>query len=390
MSAWQRPRPSTIRLRLTMLYAAVFFVAGAVLVALMMLYLAHALDGQVTARIGATEQAPELPPQAQQELRVQFQRDRDHVLGAMLTASLVSLGAIGVLAAGLGWLVADRALRPLQQISATARRIADRNLHERIALTGRNDEIKDLADTVDAMLERLDRSFDSQRRFVANASHELRTPLTLNRTLIEVTLDDPHTPEAVRQLGTTLLAINRRHEHLIDGLLTLASSEQRIAQPAPVDLADIARHLTIERQADADRAGIGISTDLRPAPVTGDPVLLERLAHNLIDNAIRYNLPSHGAIALATDTVDGRARLTVRNTGPAVPSYEIPTLFQPFRRLATTERLAEPADSRHRGAGLGLSIVAAVAHAHGGDVHAQPGDDCGLTIRVEIPTAPDP
>jgi signal transduction histidine kinase len=390
MSAWHRPRPSTIRVRLTMLYAAVFFVAGAVLVALMMLYLAHALDGQVIARIGATEQAPELPPQAQQELRVQFQRDRDHVLGAMLTASLVSLGAIGVLAAGLGWLVADRALRPLQQISATARRIADRNLHERIALTGRNDEIKDLADTIDAMLERLDRSFDSQRRFVANASHELRTPLTLNRTLIEVTLDDPQTAESVRQLGTTLLAINRRHEHLIDGLLTLASSEQRIAQPAPVDLADIARHLTIERQADADRAGIEISTDLRPAPVTGDPVLLERLAHNLIDNAIRYNRPSDGAITLATDTVDGHARLTVSNTGPAVPSYEIPTLFQPFRRLPTTERLAEPAGSRHRGAGLGLSIVAAVAHVHGGDVHAQPGDDGGLTIRVEIPTASDP
>ncbi|QYN38007.1 HAMP domain-containing histidine kinase [Pseudonocardia sp. DSM 110487] len=375
---------------MTVLYAAVFFVAGAVLVALMMLYLAHALDGQMAARIGAAEQAVELPPPVQQELRVQFQRDRDHVLAAMLTASLASLGAIGVIAAALGWLVADRALRPLQQISATARRTADRNLHERIALTGRDDEIKDLADAIDAMLDRLDRSFDSQRRFVANASHELRTPLTLNRTLIEVTLDDPHTSEAVRQLGTTLLAVNDRHEHLIDGLLTLASSEQRIAQPAPVDLAEIARHLTRERQADADRAGIDISTDLRPAPVTGDPVLLERLAHNLIDNAIRYNRRSHGVITIATGTVDGRARLTVGNTGPAVPSYEIPTLFRPFRRLPTTERLAEPVGSRHRGAGLGLSIVAAVAHAHGGDAHAQPGDDGGLTIRVEIPTAPDP
>jgi signal transduction histidine kinase len=388
MSGWQRPRPSTIRVRLTTLYAAVFFAAGAVLVALMMLYLAHALDGQLTARIGATEQAAELPPGTQQLLRVQFQRDRDHVLAAMLTASLVSLAAIGVLAAALGWLIADRALRPLQQISATARRIADRNLHERIALSGRNDEIKDLADTLDAMLERLDRSFDSQRRFVANASHELRTPLTLNRTLIEVTLDDPQTPETVRQLGSTLLAINHRHEHLIDGLLTLASSEQRIAQPVPVDLADIARHLTTERQADADRAGIDVSTDLRPSPVTGDPVLLERLAHNLIDNAIRYNRPDHGAITIATCTVDGRARLTVGNTGPTVTSYEIPTLFQPFRRLPATERLAEPARSLHRGAGLGLSIVAAVAHAHGGDVHAQPGDDGGLTIRVEIPTVP--
>jgi len=378
----------TIRVRLTVLYAAVFFLAGAVLVALMMLYLAHALDGQLTARIGATEQAVELPPQVQEDLRLQFQQDRDHVLGAMLSASLVSLGAIGILAAGLGWLVADRALRPLQQISATARRVADRNLHERIGLTGPNDEIKELADTIDDMLERLDRSFDSQRRFVANASHELRTPLTLNRTLIEVTLDDPQAPEVVRQLGTTLLAINHRHEHLMDGLLTLASSEQSILQPAPVDLADIARHITTEKQADAHRAAIEIRSDLRPAPVTGDPVLLERLTHNLIDNAIRYNVPDHGLITVSTDTTDRHARLTIDNTGPTVPAYEIPSLFQPFRRLSATERLADTTTSLGRGSGLGLSIVAAVARAHGGSVRAEPRHGGGLTVRVEIPSTP--
>jgi signal transduction histidine kinase len=396
MTPRRRWWPSKIRVRLTLLYAAVFFIAGAVLVALMMLYLAHALDGQVAARTGAMEQlresaaagAPDLPPEIQEELRTQFRQDRDHVLRAMFTAALVSLGVIGVLATGLGWLMAGRALRPLQQITATARRIADRNLHERIALTGPNDEIKDLADTIDAMLERLDRSFEGQRRFVANASHELRTPLTLNRTLIEVALDDPRAPDVVRQLGSTLLAINHRHEHLIDGLLTLASSEQSIAQPAPVDLADIARHLTAERRADARSANIDIRADLRPAPVTGDPVLLERLVHNLIDNAIRYNLPDHGAITISTDSTDSHARLVIGNTGPLVPAYEIPTLFQPFRRLPTTERLADTATSLHRGAGLGLSIVAAVAHAHGGEVHATPGDDGGLSIGVEIPSAP--
>jgi signal transduction histidine kinase len=397
MSILRLPWPAKIRTRLTLLYGAVFFVAGAALVGLMMVYLAHALDGQLAARIGAVEQLhPASAPVLATEvvaLRTQFQQDRDHVLRAMLTASLVSLSLIGVVAAGLGWLMAGRALRPLQQITSTTRRIADRNLHERIGLTGPNDEIKDLADTIDAMLERLDRSFDSQRRFVANASHELRTPLTLNRTLIEVALDDPRAPEAIRGLGATLLAVNRRHEQLIDGLLTLASSEQSIAQPATVDLADIAGQIIAERQADAQQANVDITADLRPAPVTGDPVLLERLTHNLIDNAIRYNLPEHGRIAVTTETVTtdttgSWARLTVGNTGPAVPVYEIPSLFQPFRRLTATERIADTTSSRGRGAGLGLSIVAAVSHAHGGDVGAQPGDEGGLTIRVEIPTTP--
>ena len=380
-------------MRLTLLYAAAFFIAGTVLVALMMLYLAHALDDQLTARIGAAEQlhtpgTAQLPADMQQQLHARFQQDRDHVLRAMLVASLISLGGVGILAAGFGWLMAGRALHPLQQITATARRVADRSLHERISLTGPDDEIKDLADTFDAMLERLDRSFDSQRRFVANASHELRTPLTLNRTLLEVTLDDPATPDAVRQLGATLLAINQRQERLIDGLLTLASSEQTITQPVPVDLADIARHTTTERQADARRANIDIRTNLRPAPVTGDPVLLERLTHNLLDNAIRYNLLDHGEITITTDTTDGHARLTVENTGPPVPAYEIPTLFEPFRRLTSTERRSDTTTtSINRGAGLGLSIVAAVARAHSGEVHAWPRYEGGLTVRIQLPSA---
>jgi signal transduction histidine kinase len=396
MSALRRWWPSKIRIRLTLLYAGAFFLAGAVLVALMMLYLTHALDGQLTARMAATDQlhesmatgSPHLPSDVEQQLRVQFQDDRDHVLRAMLFASLMSLGVVGLLAAGFGWLMAGRALRPLQHITATARRVADRSLHERIALDGPDDEIKDLADTFDAMLERLDRSFDSQRRFVANASHELRTPLTLNRTLLEVALDDPRANDSVRQLGTTLLAVNQRHERLIDGLLTLASSEQTIGHAADVDLADIAQHITTECRA-AEPATVDIRTDLRPAPVSGDPVLLERLAQNLIDNAVRYNLSEHGVVIVTTEVVDGQSALTVENTGPAVPSYEIPTLFQPFRRLPPTERLAPggtvPAG---RGAGLGLSIVSAVAHAHGGNVHAQPRDDGGLTVRVRLPAAP--
>jgi len=236
------------------------------------------------------------------------------------------------------------------------------------------------------MLERLDRSFDSQRRFVANASHELRTPLTINRTLIEVALDNPGANESLRQLGATLLAVNQRHERLIDGLLTLASSEQRVTEPTLVDLAGIARHITTESQGAAQNAGVDLRTHLQPAPVAGDPVLLERLTQNLVDNAIRYNLPAHGWITVTTGVVDGNAHLIVENTGPPVPPYEVPSLFEPFRRLPTTERRADSANApTSRRAGLGLSIVQSVAHAHGGDVQASPREDGGLTVRVRIP-----
>ncbi len=387
---------SAIRVRLTLLYAGAFFLAGAALVAVMYFYMGEALDRQVTARVGITEHLPEANPsepdsqqaahEAQQELRAQFQDDRDDTLNTMLIASLIALGVVGVIAGGFGWLLAGRALRPLQQITATARRVADRSLHERIALDGPHDEIKDLADTFDAMLERLDHSFDSQRRFVANASHELRTPLTINRSLIEVALDGPQANESLRQLGGTLLAVNERHERLIDGLLTLTSSEQGVVDSTPVDLADIARHITTESQNAAHTAGVAIRTHLQSAPVTGDPVLLERLAQNLVDNAIRYNLPEHGEITVTTDTVDGNAHLTVDNTGLPVPPYEVQSLFEPFRRLPTTERLADSTTtSVGRGAGLGLSIVRSVAHAHGGDVHSSPRENGGLTVQVRIP-----
>jgi signal transduction histidine kinase len=399
MSSPPRWWRSTIRVRLTLLYAGAFFLAGAVLVAVMYFVLGQALDSQLTAREAVTEHLPEATPtepaaqerahEAQQALRAQFQQDRDDTLNTMLIASLVALGVVGVIAGAFGWLLAGRALHPLQRITATARRVADRSLHERIALDGPDDEIKDLADTFDTMLERLDRSFDSQRRFVANASHELRTPLTINRSLIEVALDDPQSSESLRQLGGTLLAVNQRNERLIDGLLTLASSEQVIKDPTPVDLADIARQVTAESRRAAHAAGVDVRAHLQLAPVTGDPVLLERLTQNLLDNAIRYNLAEHGEITVTTDTVDDNVYITVDNTGPPVPPYEVPSLFEPFRRLASTERLADSSmTSTSAGAGLGLSIVRSVAHAHGGDVHALPRDRGGLTVQVRLPSAP--
>jgi signal transduction histidine kinase len=383
---WWRP---TIRTRLALLYAGAFFLAGIVLVALLHLYLGQTLTHQLTEQGAITGRTLEHQAAAMHDVfRDQFQRARDATLHTMLIASLVSLGVVGAVAAALGWFLAGRALRPLQRITATARRVADRSLHERIGLDGPNDEIKELADTFDAMLERLDRSFDSQRRFVANASHELRTPLTINRTLIEVALEDPGADEAMRKLGATLLEVNQRHERLIDGLLTLAGSEESVSDPTPVDLADIARCITTEPQGAARRAGVDIRTHLQPALVAGDPVLLERLTQNLFDNAIRYNLPEHGWVKVVTEVIDDNVQLSVENSGPNVPPDEVPGLFEPFRRLAATERLADPAAaSASRGAGLGLSIVRSVAQAHGGDVDAWPRRDGGLAVRVRIPVA---
>jgi signal transduction histidine kinase len=324
--------------------------------------------------------------QLEEGFLAQVERDRGDTLNLMLLASLVALGVVGITAAGLGWVVAGRALQPLQRITATARRVADRNLHERIALDGPRDELKDLADTFDAMLERLDRAFDGQHRFVANASHELRTPLAINRALIEVALDDPHASEPMRQLARTLLAVNERHERLIDGLLTLATGEQEITRPVPVDFSDVVRHVSSECAAAAQAAGIDLRTSCGGAAVSGDPLLLERLVRNLLDNAIRYNVPEGGFITVTTGRMAGQALLTVENTGPAVPPHEIPTLFEPFRRLAA-ERLADSSRSAvSRVAGLGLSIVESIARAHGGEVCAHSRQGGGLVVEVRLPS----
>jgi signal transduction histidine kinase len=375
----------SIRVRLTVLYAGAFFAAGAVLIVLMQLLLGQVLAHQ-SPQTGALQH---LSPDLEHVFRTESQRQRVDTQGTMLAASLILLGVIGLGAGGFGWFLAGRALRPLQQITATARRVADRSLHERIGLDGPDDEIRELADTFDAMLERLDRAFDSQGQFVANASHELRTPLAINRTLIEVALEDPQASASTRQLAATLLAVNQRHERLIDGLLTLAGSAQHIADPTLVDLADVARHVTVESRDAAKAARVDVRTNLRPARVRGDPMLLERLVQNLVDNAVSYNAPERGWVAITTGLVDAAAELTVENTGPAIPAYEVPGLFEPFRRLPGAERLADSNDSAiGRGAGLGLSIVRAVARAHGGDVHASPRVEGGLVVRVRLPVAP--
>jgi signal transduction histidine kinase len=362
----------TVRARLTLVYGGLFLLAGLVLLAATLVFVSRELSTTVSQSASRSAGGELTIEKAAATARI-------NVLHVVIAESGVALIVVSAAAILLGWLIAGRMLRPLNQITETARRIADapsggRGLHERIAMGGPKDEIRKLADTFDHMLERLDHSFDGQRRFIASASHELRTPLTLNRTLLEVALTPEDTSAEVRQLGTNLLAINERHGRLIDGLLMLAQSERDLSERAYVDLADIVDHVAVSDT-------VKITTETREATVIGDPVLLERLVQNLVENGIRHNIPEGGWVQVRTSTTpDGCAHLEVSNSGPVIPRYEVPALFEPFRRFHT-ERLRSP------GAGLGLSIVRSVARAHGGDVQADARDEGGLIVTVTLPRA---
>jgi len=281
----------------------------------------------------------------------------------------------------LGYFVADRALSPLQKVTATARRLSESTLHERIALEGPADEIKELADTFDAMLERLGNAFDAQRRFVANASHELRTPLAINRTLLEVALGDPEASPDLKAVGRTLLANNARHERLIEGLLLLARSERELTTRVPVDLAEVVTTVLKTLGDAAEEAGITVHTELASGTTLGDPVLLEHLVSNLVDNAIKHNTGEGGQVWVRAGVLDGSAAVQVENTGPVVPAYEVDQLFEPFRRLQQDR--VESA----KGSGLGLSIVRSVVRAHRGHVYATPRPGGGLVVTARMPLA---
>jgi signal transduction histidine kinase len=275
--------------------------------------------------------------------------------------------------------MAGRVLSPLGRITRTARAVAGSDLSRRIELDGPDDELKELADTFDEMLERLQRAFTAQQRFVGNASHELRTPLAINRTLLEVHLSDPGAPMELQQLGKTLLATNERSEQLVEGLLLLARSDNEIVDRKPVDLAEAASQAIDQTRGEAQAKGVQLRASLEPAVVQGNGVLLERIALNLVQNAVRYNAAEDGWVEVVTSAEKGQALLLVANTGPLVPAYEVDNLFEPFRRLRT-ERTGSD-----KGVGLGLSIARSVARAHGGVITAEPREGGGLVMRVSIP-----
>jgi signal transduction histidine kinase len=397
--------PQKVRTRLTLIYASLFFVAGLALLGLTYGLVATSLPAQPPA--GATVSSQELSKltQCKQALGpskskpvptslpagckqaeeaysagtaagLQAQRQRE--LSDLLAFSLAGLAVLTVASGGLGWYMSGRVLRPVRVITQTARRASEQHLGERLALTGPRDELKELADTFDDMLERLDSAFATQRRFVANASHELRTPLTVMRTAIDVTLAKA-SPTA-RQLTDMAVRVRRsidRAETMIEALLTLAVSDQGTLSTEFTDLATWAEDAIDAAAPDIERLNLQVDTELDPAETTGDPQLLERMISNLVDNAVRHNQP-RGWIRLRTGSSDAAAYLQIANSGPYIPDDAVPLLFEPFRRM-------EARTGGREGVGLGLSIARSVLTAHHATVTARSQPAGGLDISVVIP-----
>jgi signal transduction histidine kinase len=381
---WQSARlwRPTIRVKLTVLYGALFLVTGGTLVSIMYLLASHAVgskpwvvvvdkaalrslaEGQLSGRLQGPVSTTQLPAAVDATIASSLL----HLL-VIFASAMAALAVIGVL---VGWWLAGRVLRPLHQITATARSLSSRTLNERIALAGPADELKDLADTFDDMLARLERAFDSQRRFIANVSHELRTPLAVQRTVIELGLSSP-SAEDVARVKTELLTANHRSERLITGLLSLARSDCGLERAEPVPLDELAAEVAEACGQNAAAAGVRIELDSHPATVLGDRVLLTQLATNLVENAVRHN-HSGGYVRVEVTPETG---LRVVNTGPVVPAERVAELFEPFVRLA-------PRRGAGDGVGLGLSVVRAICLAHGTLAQITCRPDGGLDVQVPI------
>ncbi|WP_240808707.1 sensor histidine kinase [Microbispora catharanthi] len=384
LSSWSR---LGLRMRLTLLYGGLFFLAGSVLLWFTHLLTARALNQRFVVAVASkvtgvpdTVFGGRLPDSDMlaQRVRTNVEQGAADVLTDVLRSSVIVMVLVGAVAVVLGYLVADRALRPLDRVTETAQRLSESTLHERIGLRGPQDEVKRLADTFDAMLDRLHGVFDAQRRFIANASHELRTPLAVNRTVLEVSLEEPAASEDLKALARTLLGTNARYERLIEGLLMLAQSEQELAARKPVDLRQVVRTAMEQIDLQPRRRKVVVHEDLCPAVAHGDPLFLERCLVNLLENAIKYNVRD-GEVWVRLREEEAGVSVTVENTGPLVPPYEVDDLFEPFRRLGG-DRVRSA-----RGAGLGLSIVRAIAVAHGGEVEALARPEGGLTVTVRLP-----
>jgi signal transduction histidine kinase len=428
---WLRLPRRTVRLRLTVVYGGLFLLSGAALLAITYFLVSAqvpagaVVSGQTRApatgpagslpggylpagAVGGTGPIVAGPGQADQksvflstgsggchlstgpsfssdQLATQTKRclaeQRHAVLNQLLTESGVALGIMLLVSIGLGWLVAGRVLRKLRTITAAARSVSASSLHARLDLAGPDDELKELGDTFDALLARLEAAFGAQRQFVANASHELRTPLARQRTLIEVALADPQQSiDALQDVCKRVLATGEQQERLIEALLTLARSQRGLDRREPVDLAALTGEVVLARQAEAGRRGLAVASRLGPAAALGDARLADRLVTNLVDNALRHNTP-HGTVELVTGTWAGHAVLSVCNTGPVIDPDRVGRLFQPFQRSDSYR-----AGSRD-GLGLGLSIVAAIAEAHGAWLQANALAGGGLGIQVGFPVA---
>jgi signal transduction histidine kinase len=400
----------SVRLRLTVLFAALFLASGAGLLGITYGLLSHANNGIITARIvssgpldssGAAGQVPGAlaiagapppgglagPEQVEESVNSTRAREDD----ALLLYFGVALGIMAVIAAALGWFVAGRALRPLRRITESARRISATNLNERLAIEGPDDDLRELADMIDGLFARLDASLHAQRQFVANASHELRTPLARAQTLLEVALRNPAASTgSLRAACERALAAGAEQGRLIEALLTLARGQRGLARRASLDLAAITRDVLAARGEQIAARKLTMKVTLAPGLLGGDTALVERAVANLADNALRHNVPG-GTVWITAGCADGRAFLTVANTGPEIPPDAVDRLLLPFQRGSEAgdafraRRRSRPDD----GLGLGLSIVGAIATAHDADLTITPRlTGGGLSIRLVFPELP--
>jgi len=394
-------RRRTVRFRLTALYCAVFFPAGVVLVVvtyvlillirqpkLVAILSTPSIHKHLSKGVGGGSHTPVTVavapkgvsghPVSNATVTVAHLISLDgtqFLVGSCIV--IVALIAVSIL---LGWIVAGRILRPLRTMTVTTRQISERNLHERLALDGPEDELTDLGHTIDGLLARLEAAFESQRRFVANASHELRTPLMLSQTILHVALANPEISlDSLRAAAQDALAAGNEQAQLIDALLTLARSQQGLERSEPVDLETVVREVIDTHGSVAAAQDVRIRAGLSPAQVVGDALLLRRLASNLVDNAIRYNMPD-GRVEVTLTTVDTETKFTISNSGPPVAPGEVTRLLEPFQR-AMPERTGHP-----DGLGLGLSIVADIVEAHGAHLAIEPSDEGGLVVTVTFTT----
>ena len=403
---WLRLPRRTVRLRLTVVYGGTFLLLGAALLGITYLLVSGQLpNGPIRAETSTPGPAGSpgsavfvqtgagscqlstspaaSPAQIQSQAALCLSEQRAAELNQLLTKSGVALALMTVISTGLGWLVAGRMLGKLRTITTAARSVSASSLHARLDLGGPDDELRELGDTFDGLLARLETAFGAQRQFVANASHELRTPLARQRTLIEVALADPQRSAAsLQDVCKRVLVTGEQQERLIEALLMLARSQRGLDRRGPVDLAAIADGVMQARWPEAQARGLTVTTGLQPAVALGDAPLAERLIANLVDNAIRHNVP-YGAVEIGTAVWAGHAVVSVFSTGPAIRPDQVDRLFQPFHRGVPRDRTAS-----RDGLGLGLSIVAAIAEAHGAwlQAHALPGG--GLGVRAGFPLAP--
>jgi hypothetical protein len=358
--------------RLAVLFFAVFLASGAVLLAI-----TFAIWQGRTANNLYAAPVPATGPQSQGTGITPVSSDQHQ----LLIASGLALATMAGLSLALGWLVAGRFLRPLRTITSTTREISATSLHERLNLTGPDDELKELADTFDELLDRLERSFAFERQFVANASHELRTPLAGMRTSLDVAMAKPGpVPPHVRTLADRLRRELDHVDRLLESFLTLAHTQQGpLGDESTVSLAELAR-VAIERRADTISAmGLDIDQQQRPdAWVTGSETLLSRAVENVIDNALGHNQPG-GWVRVSTAAKDTRVQLVVENGGPVLDPDQVKQLTQPFRRIG-----AERTGSDH-GAGLGLAIISSIVEVHGGTLDLEALTDGGLRVAIALP-----